>query len=112
MRINEQWKKLRQELNDMYEGSTLEESECMWGSNTRGPHVTIMIPAKKDITCPCCQSTINNVDVPKPTEDDIIKLMEIVNKYLCSVSWDGNIKHGEWRGHIIGWFYEIIFDKK
>jgi len=114
MRICEQWKQLRKELEAEYKGITINEygNTTINGKVTRGPHITLMIPSKVTSKCPCCHTSLVEVDIPNPTSDNMIKLAEIIGKYLCDVSLNVTMRHASWGGNThVGWFYEIIFDK-
>jgi hypothetical protein len=112
MRINEQWQQLRSELEEQYKGITLQEYSSSWGGEkVRGPHVTLMIPSKQEAKCKCCQTKIEDTEILQPNKYQILTLKGIVKKYLCDVTWDGNIKHNDFRGSFEGKFYKIIFDQ-
>ena len=111
MRICEQWNQMKSELESKYAGIILEQYDSCYGhSESRGPHVNIMIPAKHKKVCPCCNTLLDDT-IPEPSSRDIFVLLDIVDKYLCNVLWDGNINYSECRGGLNGWYYNIKFDK-
>jgi len=113
MRIHEQWKRMKSELESKYSGITIKEygGTIQNGKETRGPHVTLMIPAKQEEVCHCCKNVTGTFDIKYPTSIDISRLLDIVDKYLCMVTWDGNCRLSDYGGNIERcWYYEIIFD--
>ena len=116
MRIHEQWAALKKELTDLFAGATMGEYGCttQGGETIRGPHITVMIPAEQEKACPCCQHKTKH-EIQRPTEKDISKLVGIMAKYLCDVSYDGeSCRHVQHGGGIYGkgWYYEITLDKR
>jgi len=116
MRINEAWKALRKELNDEYEGITIGEYGKSEGKIIRGPHITLMIPAEVKKHCPHCQGEMRG-EIPMPSKTDVFCLKDIINRYLCDVTWDDQhtafpVKREEHGGGLYrGIYYKIVFDK-
>lgn len=97
MKINEHYAKLRKELNEIYEGATIGEYGCTecGGKTIRGPHITVMIPAEKELD-------------PKGFD----KVATLINDNLCDIEWDGKVHFGQCGGIYEGHYAELTMDKK
>ena len=97
MRIKEHIAVLKETLNKIAEGATWGEYRCteQGGEQIRGPHITVMIPAKATLA-------------PNAFE----QIVDLFNEHHSNVEWDGNIKHTNHSGGIYkGKYYELIMDR-
>jgi len=96
MRIKEHLAKLNENLDKIADGATWGEFGYteQGGKKIRGPHITVMIPAKVELA-------------PNAFE----RIVDLFNEHHSDVEWDGNVKHTHHGGGLYkGKYYELTMD--